>query len=125
MIRRDSSRIPIRLRIDGLENAEGELVRHSAPRTVGAIIRKLPLEGRATIWKDEIYFEIPVQMGNEKGKVSVEKGTIAFWPMGAALCIFLGETQPYSPVNIVGRITKNLELFSKVRKGSIIRVDRV
>jgi len=45
--------------------------------------------------------------------------------MGSALCIFYGESQPYSPVNVVGNITKNLELFRKVRSGTVIRVERV
>jgi len=118
------SRIPIKFVIEGIGEAEGELVRHLSPRTVEAIMRKLPIEGRAALWKEEVYFEIPVKMGNEKAKPTVEKGTIAFWPMGNALCIFFGDTQPYSPVNIVGNVTKNLELFGQVKSGTKIRVER-
>jgi hypothetical protein len=118
------SRVPIKFVIEGIGEAKGELVRHLAPRTVEAIMRKLPIEGRAAIWKEEVYFEIPVKMGNEKAKPTVEKGVIAFWPMGNALCIFYGETQPYSPVNIVGQVTKNLELFGQVKGGAKIRVER-
>jgi len=118
------SRIKIMFIIDGLGEAEGELVRHLAPRTVDMIVRKLPLEGRTAIWKEEVYFEIPVKMGEEKAKSTVEKGTIAFWPMGSAICVFHGETQPYSPVNVLGTITKNLELFSRVKSGTKIRVEK-
>jgi len=119
------SRIPIKLLIEGSEEkAEGELVRHLAPRTVEAILRNLPLEGRAAIWKEEIYFEIPVKMGGEKLKPAVEKGTLAYWPMDSALCIFYGESQPYSPVSILGRVTKNLELFANVKSGTKIRVEK-
>ena len=118
------SRVKIRFVIDDLGKAEGEFVRHLAPRTVGMIVRKLPIEGRAALWKEEIYFEIPVKMGEEKSKSTVEKGTIAFWPMGSAICIFYGETQPYSPVNVIGKITKNLELFSKVKSGTKIKVEK-
>lgn len=118
------SRIKIKFIIDGLGEAEGELIRHLAPRTVDMIVRKLPIEGRAALWKEEVYFEIPVKMGEEKAKGTVEKGTIAFWPMGSAICIFYGETQPYSPVNILGKITKNLELFSKVKSGTKIKVEK-
>lgn len=117
------SRIKIKFVIDGLGEAEGELVRHLAPRTVGMITRKLPLEGRAALWKEEVYFEIPVKMGEEKAESTVEKGTIAFWPIGSAICVFYGETQPYSPVNILGEITENLELFSEVESGTKIRVE--
>ena len=103
---------------------ESSIIKSTAPRTIGMIVRKLPLEGRAALWKEEVYFEIPVKMGEEKAKGTVEKGTIAFWPMGSAICIFYGETQPYSPVNVLGEITENLELFGKVESGTKIRVEK-
>jgi hypothetical protein len=118
------SRVKIKFIIEGLGEAEGELVRFLAPRTVDMIVRKLPIEGRAALWKEEVYFETPIKMGEEKAKSTVEKGTIAFWPMGSAICIFYGESQPYSPVNILGQVTKNLELFSDVKSGTKIRVEK-
>jgi hypothetical protein len=118
------SRIKIKFIIEGFGEAEGELVRFLAPRTVDAIVRKLPVEGRAALWKEEVYFETPIKMGEEKAKGTVEKGTIAFWPMGSAICIFYGESQPYSPVSILGKITKNLELFGTVKSGTKIRVEK-
>ena len=119
------SRIPIKFVIDGVGEAEGEFVRYLAPRTVEAVIRELPIEGRAALWKEEVYFEIPVKMGAEKAEPTVEKGAIAYWPMGKALCIFYGETQPYSPVNIVGKVKKNLEIFESVKSGTKIRVEKI
>lgn len=119
------SRIPIKFIIEEVGEAEGELIRHLAPRTVDAIVKKLPVEGRAALWKEEVYFEIPVTMGEEKAKPTVKKGDLAYWPMGNALCVFFGDSQPYSAVNIVGRILKNLELFSRVKSGAVIRVVRV
>jgi hypothetical protein len=105
----DISRIKVKFVIEGLGDAEGELVRFLAPRTIDTIVRKLPVEGRAALWKEEIYFEIPVK--------------IAFWPMGSALCVFYGQSQPYSSVNILGKITKNLELFKQVKSGATIKVE--
>ncbi len=119
------SRIPVRLLIEGTGEARGQLVRHLSPRTVDAIIKKLPVEGRAALWKDEVYFEISVIMGEEKAKTVVKKGDLAYWPMGKALCVFFGESQPYTPVNMVGQITENLELFAKVKSGSVIQVTRI
>ena len=119
----DISRVKIKFLIEGLGEAEGELVRFMAPRTVDTIVRKLPVEGRAALWKEEVYFEIPVKMGEEKAKATVETATIAFWPMGSALCIFYGQSQPYSQVNILGKVTKNLELFKQVKSGARIRVE--
>jgi len=119
------SRIPIKFMIEGVGEAEGELIRHLAPRTVDAVAKRLPMEGRAALWKEEVYFEIPVKMGKEKAEPTVEKGAIAYWPMGSALCIFHGESQPYSPVNIVGQVTKNLELFRRVESGTKIVVEKM
>jgi len=116
------SRIKIKFLIEGLGEAEGELARFLAPRTIDTIIRKLPLEGRAAIWKEEVYFEIPIKMGEEKAKKTVEQGTIAFWPMDSALCVFYGKSQPYSPVSILGKVTSNLELFKQVKSGLTIKV---
>jgi hypothetical protein len=118
------SRIKVKFIIEGLGEAEGELVRFLAPRTVDTLVRKLPIEGRAALWKEEVYFETPIKMGEEKAKSTVEKGTIAFWPMGSAICIFYGESQPYSPVSILGEVTKNLELFSRTKSGTKIRVEK-
>ena len=116
------SRIKIKFVIEGLGEVEGELVRFLAPRTIDTIVRKLPMEGRAALWKEEIYFEIPIKMGEEKAKPTVESGTIAFWPMGSALCVFFGNSQPYSPVSILGKVTGNLDLFKQVKSGNIIKV---
>jgi len=118
------SRVPIKFIIENVGEAEGELVRIGSPRTTDAIIRQLPIEGRAALWQQEVYFEIPIKMGNEKAKPTVEKGTLAYWPMGSAFCIFYGETQPYSPVNIIGKVTKNLELFEQVKSGTKIIIEK-
>jgi hypothetical protein len=117
------SRIKVKFIIESLGEAEGELVRFLAPRTVDMIVRRLPLEGRAALYKEEIYFETSIKMGEEKAKGTIDKGTIAFWPMGSAVCIFYGDSQPYSPVNNLGRIAKNLELFKQVKSGTKIRME--
>jgi hypothetical protein len=119
----DISRVKVKFMIEGLGEAEGELVRFMAPRTVDTIVRKLPVEGRAALWKEEVYFEIPIKMGEEKAKATVETGAIAFWPMGSAICVFFGQSQPYSPVSILGKVTQNLELFKQVKSGTTIKVE--
>jgi hypothetical protein len=121
----DVSRVKVKFIIENLGEAEGELVRFLAPRTIDMIVRKLPIEGRAALWKEEVYFETPIKMGEEKAKPEVENGTIAFWPMGSALCIFYGGSLPYSPVNILGKISKNLDLFKQVKSGTKIRVEQL
>lgn len=121
-IEADISHIKIKFLIEGLGEAEGELVRFLAPRTIDTIVRKLPIEGRTALYKEEVYFEIPIKMGEEKAKSIVEEGTIAFWPMDSALCVFFGKSQPYSPVSILGKITGNIEIFKQVKSGLTIKV---
>ena len=122
-VQSDVSHIKVKFIIESLGEAEGELVRFLAPRTIDYIVRKLPVEGRAALWKEEVYFEIPIKMGEEKAKPTVETGTIAFWPMGGALCVFYGKSQPYSPVSILGKITNNLEIFKQIKSGTTIKVE--
>ncbi len=123
MNRKDNSRIPIKIVLEGVGEAKGEFIRFLAPRTVRAILEKLPVEGRANIWNEEVYFEIPVKMGAEKAKRIVKRGTIAYWPLGRSICIFFEESQPYSPVNPVGRISENLELFKRVKDGVRVKIE--
>jgi hypothetical protein len=118
----DVSRYRIRLIAEGVGEAEAELIRFQSPLTVDNLAKAIPFEGRVARWKEEIYFETPVRLGSEKAKSKVEVGSMAYWPMGAALCIFYGPTEPYSPVNVVGKVTSNLELFRGIKSGTKIRV---
>lgn len=121
----DVTRYKIRLLAESFGEAEGELIRFYSPMTVDNLANALPFEGRAARWKEEVYFETPVKMGTEKAKSKVEVGTMAYWPMGSALCIFYGPTDPYSPVNVVGKITSNLEMFRSLKSGTKVRVEKV
>jgi hypothetical protein len=118
-------RISVKFVVEGLGDARGEFVRFLSPRTVDGLLRKLPLDGRVALWKEEVYFRIPFEAGSEKPKPNVETGAVAFWPLGSAMCIFYGKTQPYSPVNLLGAITHNLDLFKNVKEGMKITVQRI
>jgi len=111
--------------VERLGEAKGELIRFLAPRTVDAFVRKLPVEGRAALYSKEVYFEVPLNIGEEKSKRIVEKGTIAYWPMGRAVCIFYDKTRPYSSVNLMGKVMDNLEIFSKVKSGTKITIKTI
>jgi hypothetical protein len=119
-----SSRIPVKFYVQGLGEADGELVRFRAPRTVDALLRKMPLEGRAALLKGGFYFTVPLQMGLEKPVKTVSSGTIAFWPLGSALCLFYDDSTTYSPVNVVGNATFN-DVYREIQMGTIIRVEKV
>jgi hypothetical protein len=124
MSRDDVSHIPFKILLEGLGEADGEFIRFLAPRTVDALLRLLPLQGRVAIWREQVYFQVPLKIGVEKGVSKVDEGDVAYWPMGNALCIFRGAMQPHGSVNLVGRILSGLELFRKVQSGTPIKAER-
>jgi len=123
------------LRLKIISKAVGEAyaeLTNENPLTVDAIWSKLPIDGKANTWGDEIYFPIPVQVGAENQSEVVQMGDLAYWPPGNALCIFFGPTpaswdkeiRPASPVNVIGRIVDNPRLFKLVSPGDKIRLER-
>ena len=82
----------------------------------------LPVEARAKRWGDEVYFETPVETGEENPQAEVSSGTVAYWPPGKALCFFFGQ-QPYSPVNVVGEVEGDPGVLSEVEDGEAVRVE--
>jgi hypothetical protein len=118
-----SSHIPVTLVVQGLGEADGELVRFQAPRTVDALLRKMPLEGRAALLNGGVYFTVPLQMGLEKQVKAVSSGTIAFWPLASALCFFYDAASTYSPVNVVGHATVT-DVVRGIQVGTILRVEK-
>jgi len=124
MSKDEIARIPFRVLLEGLGEAEGEFIRFLAPRTVDALLRLLPVQGRVAVWREEVYFQVPLKMGTEKGVSKVAEGDVAYWPMGGALCVFRGSMLPHGSVNLVGRILSGLELFRKVQSGTPIKVER-
>ena len=57
------SRIPLKFVLEKVGESIGELIRFKAPRTINMIERHLPVEGRAALLKDQVYFRIHVKIG--------------------------------------------------------------
>jgi len=101
-------------------------------KTADAIWEALPIEARANTWGDEIYFSIPVRLGEENAQEVVEMGDLGYWPPGNAFCIFFGPTpasrgdeiRPASPVNVFGKLEGDPAVFKKVRSGEKVRVEK-
>jgi hypothetical protein len=91
----------------------------------------LPLESKALLWGEEIYFYIPRELAYEELVEVVNVGDFAYWPEGPCLCLFFGKTpiskgdqiKPASGVSICGRIL-NLSSFNVniVKEGTPIRI---
>ena len=96
-------------------------------KTAQLIWEALPIEGKANLWGEEIYFPIPVMTGEEKGaREVVSAGELGYWPPGHAFCIFFGPTpasrddeiRAASAVNIIGKVLGEPKVFLKVKDGA-------
>ncbi len=119
------SRTPIKVIIEGIGEATGEFIKIRAPLTVGAIVKMMPLRGRLHAQGEGYSFILGIQRGTEKAVKEVKAGTIAYWPMQDAIIIYNKDTKPYSPVNKVGEITSNLELFNELKSGTRIKIEKI
>ncbi len=97
-----------------------------------AIWQALPIKGRVSLWGDEIYFSIPVNLQLEDGQEVVSIGDLGYWPDGNAFCIFFGPTpasqrheiRPASAVTVFGRVIGDATIFKSVAAGTRIAVRR-
>ena len=116
----------IRIRAGELE-AEAEL---NDTRTAEAIWEALPIKGRVSLWGQEIYFSIPVELSLEAGQEVVSIGDLGYWPDGNAFCIFFGPTpvsqgneiRPASPVTVFGKVIGDTAVFKTVAAGTEITI---
>ena len=102
-------------------------------KTADIIWQALPIQSTVNTWGEEIYFSIPVNAEPENGREVVEAGDIGYWPPGKAFCIFFGltpasksdEIRAASPVNIFGKVIGDARVFSAVKNGEPISIDKV
>ncbi len=103
-------------------------------KTAQLIWEALPIEAKTNLWGEEIYFDIPVKTGLEKGsREIVSVGELGYWPTGHAFCIFFGPTpasrgdeiRAASAVNIIGKVMSEPKVFLKVKEGTKITLERV
>lgn len=111
----------------GAIEAEAEL---NETQTAQAIWQALPIKGRVSLWGDEVYFSVPVNLQLEDGQEVVSIGDLGYWPDGSAFCIFFGRTpasqgdeiRPAGPVTLFGKIIGDATMFNKVAAGTRITV---
>jgi hypothetical protein len=112
------TKLKIHITAGGVE-AEAEL---NNTKTAQAIWAVLPITSRVSLWGDEIYFSIPVDLKLEAGQEVVNIGDLGYWPDGNAFCIFFGPTpvsqgdeiRPASAVTVFGKIIGDAMVFKKV-----------
>lgn len=102
--------------------------------TAQALAAALPIEGRARLWGEEIYFPVDRVAAelDESAAVVVNVGDLGYWPTGRALCIFFGltpgsvpgEIRPASAVNLIGRLTDDPCCLKLAPEGAPVRIEK-
>ncbi len=107
--------------IKGKSKMSCELKRHLSPKTVGSILRSIPLDGNAHLMgQNIIYFETGVSSGVERQKKEFKKGDIAFTPAGGSICFFASDVTTSKPMTPIGRLLTNVDSLKDVKPGDVI-----
>jgi hypothetical protein len=118
----------IDLVIPNHDNIKLELDDSKSPNTITEFLKKLPFTVGINLWGEEIYTEpTPINVKHENPKELVSLNDVAYWPPGRAICLFYGPTpignkgeiKPYSPVNVIGKITDpDKTILSQINEGT-------
>jgi len=109
------------LEIKGKSKITVELKRHLAPRTVGMLLRSLPLDGNAHfLGRSIVYFESAIDSGAERARKDFRKGDVAFYPAGGSICFFVSDASPGKQMSPIGRIVSGIGGFSDAKPGDIL-----
>ena len=95
---------------------ENSFVVNVDPRFERTLQDKIPFTTTLNIWKEEIYFETPIDLdiSGLKDHIKVETGKLYYWPPEKGFCIFYGFSQPYSPVYSIGSYVGVLDKFRTI-----------
>ncbi len=114
------SRKQLILEIQGKAKIPCDLKRHLSPRTVGTIMRSLPLEGNAHLLGQSIlYFETSVDSGIERARTEFKKGDIAFLPSTGSICFFINDVTSGKTMTPIGKLRDNIDVLKDVKSGDI------
>ena len=117
------SRKQLILEIRGKAKISCDLKRHLSPRTVGTIMRSLPLEGHAHLLGKSIsYFETSVDSGIERSRTEFKKGDVAFLPSTGSICFFLNDAVFAKTMTPIGKLTGDIDALKDVKPGDVFSI---
>ena len=117
------SRIGAVLKIKDKSELNFELKRHLAPKTVGSLIRSMPLEGNAHMMGNSFaYMETQINTGGEKLQTQFKKGDIAFMAANCSICFFLNDLESSKSMTLIGKITSNIDALNEIKPGDIFSI---
>ena len=118
------SQFDLILKINGSKDMPCQLKRHLSPRTVGLIMRLLPLNGNAhQMGKSIVYFETNINSGIERKKIDFKRGDIAFLPTEGSICFYINDVNNGKPMTPLGKINE-IEKLTTVKPSDILSLSR-
>ena len=109
------------LEIRGKAKISCDLKRHLSPRTVGTIMRSIPLEGHAhLLGKSIVYFETSVDSGTERARTEFKKGDVAFLPSSGSLCFFINDAVFGKAMTPIGKLGNDIDVLKDVKSGDVL-----
>ena len=117
------SRKQLILEIQGKAKIPCNLKRHLSPRTVGTIMRSLPLEGHAHLLGQSIlYFETSIDSGIERARTEFKKGDVAFLPSSGSICFFITDVTSGRTMTPIGKLVDNIDALKDIKSGDVFRI---
>ena len=114
------SRKQLILEIRGKAKISCDLKRHLSPRTVGTIMRSLPLEGHAhLLGKSILYFETAFDSGIERPRSEFKKGDVAFLPSSGSICFFINNVPSGKTMTPIGKLSGNIDVLKDIKSGDV------
>ncbi|MHA1908071.1 MAG: cyclophilin-like family protein [Candidatus Thorarchaeota archaeon] len=104
---------------------KASLNRVKGPLIIEDIKVKIPFDSRTAFLRGEMKILLGISKGNLKPVKIVERGDIAYMPLGDSLCIYTEDMKTFSPVNVVGQInseSSELDKIKDVRRGSMVTI---
>ena len=121
MVLNSVSVINLILEINGKPKLFCQLKRHLSPKTVGLIIRTIPIRGNAhKMGNSVIYIETTIDSGNERPKTEFKKGDIAFMPYEGSICFFFADSSNVKPMSLIGKIVDKIDVLKEIKSSDII-----
>jgi len=100
-----------------------ELKRHLAPKTVGTILRSIPIEGNAHMIGTSIAFvDTTIRAGGEKLRTQFKKGDVGFLASNSSICFFMDDISSTKAMTLIGKVASNIESLKDVKPGDIFTI---
>ena len=100
-----------------------QLKRHLSPRTIGLIIRSMPIHDNVhRMAKSIVYIKTNIDSGLERKKTDFKKGDIAYFPTGGSICFFLNDVLDGQPMTPIGKLLSNIDSLNDLKTGDVLKL---